>query len=246
VSSVASRGTLFQPRIVRAIVKDGQRTVIEPKALRRTISERTAAELTTMMEGVVEYGTAKEAQIEGYTVAGKTGTSQKLVAGQYSQTDYNASFVGFFPSREPALSVVVVIDTPRAKGYYGGVVAAPVFKRIAEASIRYLGIPPTINPPPPVLVARHSSGAVGARPVRADLTDGVVEPVRSGVMPDLRGLSAREAIRILTAAGMTAQMSGDGFVITQSPAAGAPLAPGYSALLKLGRRPPADAGAATQ
>lgn len=245
VSSVASGGTLFQPRIVRAVVKDGQRTVIEPKALRRTISERTAAELTTMMEAVVEYGTAKEAQIEGYTVAGKTGTAQKLVSGRYSQTDYNASFVGFFPSRRPALSVVVVIDTPRAKGYYGGVVAAPIFKRIAEASIRYLGIPPTINPPPPVLVARHAPDAVGTRPVRAEWSDRAIEPVREGVMPDLRGLSAREAVRVLTAAGMTAEMSGDGFVIRQSPAAGAPLVPGQSAMLKLGRRPAADAGAST-
>ena len=75
---------------------------------------------------------------------------------------------------------------------------------------------------------------------------GVPERVRSGVMPDLRGLSAREAVRILTAAGMTAQMNGDGFVLQQSPAAGTPLVPGYTCLLKLGRRPPADAGAATQ
>lgn len=246
VSSVANGGTLLQPRIVRAMVKHGRREQIDPKPLRRTVSERTAAELTAMMEGVVEDGTARTAQIDGYTIAGKTGTAQKVVAGAYSHSDYNASFVGFFPSRKPALTVVVVIDTPRAKGHYGGPVAGPIFKRIAEASIRHLGIAPTINPAPPLLVARQASDVLATTPVRATMSGTVRGPVRSGVMPDLRGLSAREAVRILTAAGMTARMSGDGFVLEQSPAAGSPLVPGHTCALKLGRRPPATTGAATQ
>jgi len=245
VSTVASGGTLFQPRIVRAIVKDGARTPIEPRTLRRAISPATAAELTTMMEGVVEDGTAKAAQIEGYSVAGKTGTAQKLVNGRYSDTDYNASFVGFFPSRSPALSVVVVIDTPRAKGYYGGSVAAPIFRRIAEASIRYLGIPRNINPPPPVLLARKSADRLATTPVRADLSVRPRDPLRPDQMPDLRGLSAREALRVLTEAGMTAQMTGDGFVVQQSPAAGTPLEPGRVCSVKLDRRPPAGTGVST-
>src|SRR5262249_21072799 len=114
VSSVANGGTLYEPHIVRAVIRDGQRMPMAPKALRRTISERTAGELTTIMEQVVERGTAKAAQMDGFTIAGKTGTSHKLVDGHYSQSDYNASFVGFVPSRKPALTILVVIDAPHA------------------------------------------------------------------------------------------------------------------------------------
>ena len=128
---------------------------VAPKVLRKTVSPSTIAELRTIMEGVVERGTAKSAQIPGYTIAGKTGTAAKIVNGRYSKSEYNASFVGFIPSRQPALTIIVVIDSPHGNGYTGGVVAAPVFKRIAEASLRHLGIAPTVNPMPPVLVARH-------------------------------------------------------------------------------------------
>jgi cell division protein FtsI (penicillin-binding protein 3) len=240
VSSIANGGTLYEPRVVRAFIKDGRRTTIAPKALRRTVSERTALELTAMMEGVIEHGTAKTAQIDGYTLAGKTGTAQKLVNRRYSTTDYNASFVGFLPSRKPALTIVVVVDSPRAHGYYGAVVAAPIFRRIAEASLRHLGIPQTINPPPPVLLTRHDPDALRPTPVRAALIQRALEPARAGLMPDLRGLSARDAVRMLTRVGMTAQLSGSGFVVEQSPAAGSPLVPGAMCALTLGRRPPPD------
>ena len=246
VSSIANGGTLFQPRIVRAFVKDGRRVAVEPKALRRTISEQTALELTAMMEGVTEFGTAKAAQIDGYTVAGKTGTAAKLVGGRYSQTDYNASFVGFLPSRKPRLTIIVVIDSPRANGYYGGAVAAPIFKRIAEASLRQLGIPPTINPAPPVLLTRRDEETVTPTPVRAAMVERALAPARAGVMPDLRGLSARDAVRMLTTVGMTARLSGSGFVIEQSPVAGSALVRGDVCTLTLGRRPPAESGGPTQ
>jgi len=246
VSSIANGGTLFQPRIVRAFVKDGRRVAVEPKALRRTISEQTALELTAMMEGVTEFGTAKAAQIDGYTVAGKTGTAAKLVGGRYSQTDYNASFVGFLPSRKPQLTIIVVIDSPRANGYYGGAVAAPIFKRIAEASLRQLGIPPTINPAPPVLLTRRDEDTLTPTPVRAAMVERALAPARAGVMPDLRGLSARDAVRMLTTVGMTARLSGSGFVIEQSPVAGSALVRGDVCTLTLGRRPPAESGGPTQ
>ena len=103
----------------------------------------------------------------GYTIAGKTGTAAKLVNGRYSNTDYYASFVGFLPSRNPVATIIVVIDSPHAHGYYGGPIAGPVFQRIAEATLRHLGVPPTLNAPPPVLVARRSRTArdsAGAQP----------------------------------------------------------------------------------
>jgi cell division protein FtsI (penicillin-binding protein 3) len=245
VSSVANGGTFYEPHAVRATIKDGQRTNVAPKALRRTISERTAGQLTAIMEAVVEEGTAKKAQIEGYTIAGKTGTAHKVVDGRYSPSEYNASFVGFLPSRKPAMTIVVVIDSPHGNGYMGGVVAAPIFKRIAEASLRHLGIAPTVNQPPPVLVARKDDqDTLTAQPISYFQPP---QPIADGFMPDLRGLSAREALRTLTRVGVTPRMQGSGFVIEQSPAPGAGFAPGDMCTLKLARRPlPSSPAGVTQ
>jgi cell division protein FtsI (penicillin-binding protein 3) len=241
-SSIANGGTLVEPRIVRALIKDGRRTSVQPRAIRRTVSARTAAELTAIMEEVVERGTARRAQIAGFTVAGKTGTAAKLVDGRYSKSEYNASFVGFVPSRNPALTIIVVIDTPRSGGgnyYMGGVAAAPVFQRIAEASLRHLGVAPNINAPAPVLVARNDP-EVPLTPTGGVVSERtVIERTEPGTMPDLRGLGAREAIRLLATLGMTARMSGNGFVVEHRPAAGTPLVRGDRAILKLGRRMPA-------
>jgi cell division protein FtsI (penicillin-binding protein 3) len=240
-SSIANGGTLIEPRVVRAIIKDGRRTLLQARALRRTVSQDTAAELTAIMEDVVERGTARSAQIDGYTIAGKTGTAAKLVNGRYSKSDYNASFVGFIPSRNPVLTIIVVIDSPRAAGYFGGVVAAPVFKRIAEAAMRQLGVPPNIGAVPPVLVARHDANAPAITPHPVvngpDTVVQAVEATEPGLMPDLRGLAAREAVKALTRLGMTARINGSGFVVEQSPEPGTPLAFGEVSVLTLGRRP---------
>jgi cell division protein FtsI (penicillin-binding protein 3) len=245
VSSVANGGSLMEPRVVRAFIKDGRRAMVAPKVLRKTVSPATLAELRTMMEGVVERGTAKSAQIDGYTIAGKTGTSSKLVNGQYSRSEYNASFVGFVPSRQPALTIIVVIDSPHGRGYTGGVVAAPIFKRIAEASLRQLGVAPTINALPPVLAARSEPAAEPVVQRQLDDNRGVVTaaipPAQPGVMPDLRGQSAREALRILARIGSSARISGQGVVVEQSPAAGEPLGTGEVGVLKLERHLPVQA-----
>ena len=249
VSSIANGGSLIQPRVVRAFIKDRQRVEVTPKVLRRTVSPETAAELTSIMEAVVDRGTAKSGQIAGYTIAGKTGTAAKLINGRYSKSEYNASFVGFVPSRQPALTIIVVIDSPHGRGYTGGVVAAPIFQRIAEASLRHLGIGPTINAPSPVLVARNDRPeTVQPHPVSGPPpADAPVWPVQPGVMPDLRGQSAREALRTLMRAGATARLVGQGFVVQQSPAPGEPLASGESGVLKLDRRIPVlTAGGGTQ
>ncbi len=241
VSAVANGGELIEPRVVRAFIRNGHREEVPHKVLRRVISPDTAATLTEIMEAVVERGTAKIARMDGFTIAGKTGTASKLVNGRYSKSDYNASFVGFVPSRNPAVTIVVVIDSPHAKGYYGATVSAPVFTRIAEATLRHLGIGPTLNPLPPVLVARRDGGeAGGPQPVRAPILERVLVPVRDGVMPDLRGLSAREALRVVNQAGMRAQITGDGFVVEQQPSAGETLVRGDACLLTLGRRAPAQ------
>lgn len=250
VSSIANGGHLLQPRVVRAFIRNGRRLEVPHKEVRRSIDPDTAATMTTIMEQVVERGTARAARMEGFTIAGKTGTSAKLVNGHYQKSDYNASFVGFIPSRRPALTILVVIDSPHGNGYSGGAVSAPIFKRIAEAAVRYLGISPNLNTPPPVLVARHDPSAeadAAPQPARAaSVLSATLEPARNGLMPDLRGLSAREALRSLSRIGMIARMTGDGSVVEQSPEAGAALVRGNACALRLGRRLPASATGGVQ
>jgi cell division protein FtsI (penicillin-binding protein 3) len=238
VSSVANGGQLVEPRVVRAVYHGNRRYVVKPKVVRRAISADTAATLTAIMEQVVERGTARRARIAGYTIAGKTGTAAKLEGGRYSHSDYNASFIGFFPSRNPAAALIVVVDSPHGpNGYHGGSVAAPIFKRISEATLRHLGLAPTINPAPPVLVAQRGE-ATG----HATATSGDAEPVVSfvadgppGTVPDLHGMSAREAVRKLVKIGLSARVAGIGFVVSQEPPAGTPLEPGAVCRLRLAR-----------
>ena len=226
VSSVANGGQYLEPRVVRAIYKDNRRYAVQPKIVRRTISADTAAIMTEIMEGVVDRGTGKAAQMPGYTVAGKTGTAAKLVKGHYSASDWNASFVGFVPSRDPAVAIIVVTDSPHTHGHTGGLASAPVFKRIAEATLRYLGVGPTINPPSPVLVTRQDESPVHTPAGHASANDPVVSLVADGppgTVPDVRGMSARDAVRKLVTLGINARATGDGVVVSQTPAAGAPI-----------------------
>jgi cell division protein FtsI (penicillin-binding protein 3) len=225
ISSVANGGQYTEPRVVRAAYRDNRRYEVKPKVLRRTISADTAASLTGIMEGVVDRGTAKGfAEIPGYTVAGKTGTANTLVNGHYSTSTY-ASFVGFVPSRDPKITVLVMLDSPKGPaGHFGGPVSGPIFKRIAEATLRYLGVAPTIDPAPPVLVARHDDDVVESEgPAQESPIVNVLVEAPEGTVPDVRGLSARDAMRRLAKAGLSAQMTGDGFVVTQDPAPGEPI-----------------------
>ena len=240
ISSVANGGDLIQPRVVRALIRGGKRTEVKPTILGRTISKGTSVVLTGIMEQTVERGTATYAQVAGYTIAGKTGTAAKLVKGRYSHSDYFASFVGFLPSRNPVATVIVVIDSPHAHGYYGGPIAGPVFQRVAEATLRHFGVAPTLNAPPPVLVARRSDRQ-DMRPVHA--RDASVAPAGGFAsmrdLPDFRGLSAREAVRVLTKIGLSARLIGSGVVATQRPVAGTPIEPGATTELWLARAPAA-------
>jgi cell division protein FtsI (penicillin-binding protein 3) len=226
VSSVANGGMYVEPRVVRAAYRDNRRYEVKPKVLRRTISLDTAAALTGIMEQVVERGTAKGfAQIPGYTIAGKTGTANTLVNGHYSNSTY-ASFVGFLPSRDPKVTILVMLDSPRgSNGHFGGPVSGPIFRRIAEATLRYLGVAPTIDAAPPVLVARRDEHGVVESDESAEESPivNVLVEAPAGTVPDVRGLSAREAMRRLAKAGLAAQMAGDGFVVAQDPAPGEPI-----------------------
>ena len=247
VSAVANGGELVEPRVVRAVVRDGVRTERPQHVIQRALDPGTAAELTAIMQQVVERGTARNAQVPGYSVAGKTGTAEKLIDGRYSSDHHNASFVGFVPSRAPAFVVLVMIDTPRGARFTGGAVAAPVFQRIAAAALRHLAVPPTINPHPPVLIAprapRRVVASLAGHRSSAPATGGHAPVVGASCcsMPDVRGLSAREALAVLGRLRLGVRLRGVGFVVSHDPPPGTPVGRDTTAVLHLERHP-ASAG----
>ncbi len=244
VSVIANGGVLMEPHIVRALTRDGVREEIAPRELRRVIKPETAATVRTFMEGVVDRGTGTRAKMEQYHVAAKSGTASKVVGGAYSKSDYNASFVGFVPSRNPLYTIVVVIDTPRGASYYGGAVSAPVFKRIAEAALRHAAALPDINPGRSVIALAAPSKPSLERAGGMAMAPRVLPVGGAALMPDLRGLGAREAIGVLTDLGLVPRVLGAGLVESQYPEPGEPISRGATSVVQLSRtRPePSEAG----
>ena len=142
LAAIANGGNLMVPHITRLLIKNGQ--VMErfkPEKIRRVISKKTSRKLVEVLKSVVKTGTGKKAALEGFDVAGKTGTAQKYntETRSYSKTEFISSFVGFAPADSPRLVILVMIDNPH--GLHGGnVVAAPVFREIAKKALRYLNV----------------------------------------------------------------------------------------------------------
>ena len=145
VSAVANGGTLVRPYVAKSIMAAGGKVVTEntPVQLRRVIAAETAGTLAAILKRTVTEGTGKGAALEGFEVAGKTGTAQKFdhATGRYSRQKLVASFVGFVPVNHPRLAIIVVIDEPK-KLQWGGSIAAPTFREIARESLNHLRIPP--------------------------------------------------------------------------------------------------------
>jgi cell division protein FtsI/penicillin-binding protein 2 len=236
VSAVANGGTLYEPHLVRALVRDGVRQPVAPNALRQAITPETAATITSILEDVVLRGTGTKAVVDGYTVAGKTGTAAKLINHAYSTTAYNASFVGFVPSRQPVLAIVVVVDTPHGGSYFGGDVAAPIFSHIAAAALRQLRVRPTAGSRAALVLTPDPEPVTAARPTPAPPAILLNAPEAAGPrMPDLHGLTAREAVRALDALGLLVRMTGAGVVTGQTPQAGEPVEAGAPSTLQFGQ-----------
>ncbi len=136
-SAIANGGMLERPRLIKRV---GEEEVPQPKG-KRVISPDVAAEIREMLEGVLAPGgTASEVSVPGYTLAGKTGTAEVAEDGEYSDTKFVASFIGFAPAENPQLLAAVIVDQPQGE-IYGGSVAAPAFGQIAEFALPYLGVP---------------------------------------------------------------------------------------------------------
>jgi len=147
--AIANKGWLMRPMLVDRL-EDSRRNVVakySPQPVRQVISEGTARQMVKVLKAVVSPdGTAAKAALENYIVAGKTGTAQKAEHGIYAPGKYFASFIGFFPADNPELCISIMLDEPDLRrGYYGGQIAAPIFRQIAERAANYLNIPPDTN-----------------------------------------------------------------------------------------------------
>lgn len=214
--ALACGGTLMKPRIARE-VRDSEGNIVRimgPEPVRQVVSPDTAATIVELMEGVVTDGTGERAAVEGYRVGGKTGTSQKVVAGGYAAGKYIASFVGVAPVSDPRIVTYVVLDEPQGI-YYGGWVAAPVVGAIMRDVLHYLEVPPDApDTEPPAVNDRASSPTI---------------------VPSLVNLSVGEAREVLRYAFLEAEVEGDGPLVTaQFPAPGARVPTMTRVVLKAG------------
>ena len=136
----------MQPQVINKITDKEGKTVVafKPNAKRRVVSIDAARQMGEMMTGVVtSEGTARRAALDGFMVSGKTGTTRKLVNGSYTSDKHTASFSGFFPTHRPRVVISVIVDEPKLDGPgYGGRVAAPVFRNIANELVKHMGIRP--------------------------------------------------------------------------------------------------------
>lgn len=139
IAAIANDGIYMKPYIVKEIRDDHDQVIesFEPQVVDRVITPETAKRVQAILQGVVDNGTGKKAQIPGITVAGKTGTAQKVEGGLYSHSKFYASFLGFAPVDDPQLAAIVIYDEPHP-AYYGGTVSAPVFQEVISDSLKYI------------------------------------------------------------------------------------------------------------
>lgn len=222
-SAIANGGVLMKPYLVEKITdSDGNVvTTFGPQARRRVVSPETAKSVAMMLEGVAaDGGTGTNASVEGYRVAGKTGTAQKVdpITKGYSASKRTASFIGFVPARKPRLTILVMIDEPKTSPY-GGVVAAPAFSAIALQSLCYLKVPPdTIVRSKPQAVVAEASSDAGDESAVAE--GAIVEEGEGIVMPNFRGKSMRQTLKIMEEQGLNVRLHGSGRAIEQNPLPG--------------------------
>jgi cell division protein FtsI (penicillin-binding protein 3) len=249
MSSIANGGKLVKPMIVSS-VSDVEGKVVEkiaPTMKRQVVPASVAHLVGNMLTAVTgPGGTGEAAAMDGYLVAGKTGTAQKAnPQGGYADNQWTATFVGFVPAQRPRLVVSVVIDEPVIE-HYGGVVAGPIFRRIAAASLRHLGVPPEPSGDKLAEIVKQmreqraveasrvaeKHAALSARPSAP-----AQQPAEGQVrVPDLKGYGARAALVALARAGLSVTLAGTGAAVEQKPAAGAIVNLGANVHLVL-RRP---------
>ena len=273
ISAVANGGLLYKPHIVLRMVPSGQTQALDdPSAMlepRRVIRPETAATLRHLMEGVILNGTGKSARLDGWTAGGKTGTAQKIdpATGRYSRTNVIASFTGFAPINNPAVAILVSIDSPEGLPHGGGEVAAPVFKRIAEQVLPILDVARDVPASPRLVQTAYRQGASAESDSLDDLApvdfsaqteftnEGAkVSPVKSPepkmpevtvavdeggdiAVPDFTGETMREVTEACLRLGLNPVLVGSRLASQQSPAAGSQVRRGSKVTVQFGGTP---------
>ena len=222
MSAIANGGRLMRPYVVKAVTDDSGKVIKEfyPHFERRVISPDTARTVTRILEDVAsERGTAPPAAIDGYRVAGKTSTAQKVNprTGRYSYRNYVAAFVGFVPADRPKLVILAMIDEPRGVTY-GGYVAGPVFKEVGKWVLGNLRIQPQLK-----LANADTAGEV--KKSSPQKKNNPVREIKTGdnLLPDFRGLTMREVLKNISALGLDITFEGSGRAFCQEPEPGVPM-----------------------
>jgi cell division protein FtsI (penicillin-binding protein 3) len=259
--ALANDGVRIAPHLIREVRDAGGNVVYRAQPeQRRVISAETAIALRGMLEGVTLNGTAKKAQLDGYSAAGKTGTAQKIdpKTKAYSSTKFVGSFVGFAPVSNPQVVIIVVIDEP-AGAYHGGDVAAPVFREVAEQVLPALNVMPDIETSSgPDLIAQANTDPERAAKIQEEQAQSeeqrkatmptvdsnggrsgevvyAVATKKAMLMPDLRGRSVRDVARTCAQLGLQVEARGEGRVLKQSPSAGTEVNTGQLVYIDFGR-----------
>ena len=273
VSAIANGGMLYKPHVVAELRRGNQ--LVPPEGLlastepKKVIRPETAATLRRLMEGVVLEGTGKLAHLDGWTAAGKTGSAQKIdpATGRYSRTQLIASFTGFAPISNPAVTILVSLDSPVGQ-HEGGQVAAPVFKRIAEQVLPYLDVPRDVPIGPRLVQAAYKnretsdsvtledftpadfSGQPDQPPAESPATKSkagisqmphVTVAVEEGgdiEVPDFSGKTMREVTEICLRLGLDPVLIGSSLATNQAPAPGAKVKRGAKVTVQFGTPAP--------
>ena len=211
-AAIANGGFLLKPYVVERIEKYDD-TIIKNQrnTKKRILSQSNSEKLGLMLSHTVENGSAKSAAIDGWNVAGKTGTSKKLIDGQYSEKEFISSFVGYFPYENPQLLCLIIIDSPDVSRnlHWGGISAAPVFKSVMD---RIINIDKSIT------ISRSKNLRVKNEPILIQKNYKIkIEYVE---MPNLIGKTVRDAFSDLKKVGIKPQISGSGLIVSQSIEAG--------------------------
>ncbi|REK76241.1 penicillin-binding protein [Paenibacillus paeoniae] len=255
VAAVANGGKLMEPHVIKSITDPMTKTttMTEPKMVRRVVSEQTSRQVSEYLEQVVSdqtIGTGKNAYIEGYRVAGKTGTAQKFINGKYSQEKFMVSFIGYAPVENPKIVLYIAVDEPNNAAAGGGTVAAPAFREIMLKSLRKMGVAPNWEPQSeskeikvkvpdmkdkniakakaelkgkamPFEIVGNGGTVVAQIPAAGSSIHPtqrlylITEQRNKIAVPDLTGVSLRDALELSSLIGAKLLTEGTGFVVSQ-------------------------------
>ncbi|MGE5437441.1 MAG: penicillin-binding protein, partial [Syntrophothermus sp.] len=219
--ALVNGGILYQPQLIKKEVTQKGEIIFEnsPIKVRQVISEKTSQKMRSLLQGVVNNGTAKTAYTDLINVGGKTGTSQKLVNGNYSKSQYNSSFVGFFPVDKPDYVILILFNSPE-NGRYGGLVAAPVFKIITERIVKNNPVEKNLETKPAEVEKMYTQNFNDENVVNNEQPSIIYasNSINSNVstMPDLTRYSLKDALNLLNKFGIKYSVEGSGRITGQS------------------------------